>query len=125
MIPLKNIILIYIRSSESLNDTSLFRNFFLNLEVPTLSTDQREHLNEPLEIGDVRSAISAMQNGKSPGLHGFPIDFYKKLSDQLAPLLLDMFDHSLSQGKLPDSLTEASITLWLKPGRDGKVNVYQ
>ena len=46
------------------------------------------------------------------------LDFYKKFSDQLAPLLLDMFNYSWSQGRLPDSLNEASIILLLKPGRD-------
>ena len=105
-------------SSESLKDTSLFQNFFKNLEVPTLSSDQRQHLNEPLELEKVKYAISAMQSGKVCGPDGFSIDFYKKFSDQLAPLLLDMFNHSWSQGRLPDSLNEASIILLLKPGRD-------
>lgn len=59
-----------------------------------------------------------MQKGKAPGPDGFPTDFYKTFSGQLAPLFLDMFNHSLYQGKLPGSLTEASITLLLKPGRD-------
>lgn len=31
---------------------------------------------------------------------------------------MDMFNHSWSQGRLPDSLNEASITLLLKPGGD-------
>ena len=69
-------------SSESLKDTSLFQNFFKNLEVPTLSSDQRQHLNEPLQLGNVRYTISAMQSGKAPAPDGFPIDFYKKFSDQ-------------------------------------------
>lgn len=105
-------------SSESLKDTSLFHNFFLNLEVPTLSSDQKEFLDEPIELREVSSAISAMQNGKSPGPDGFPIDFYKKFSKQLAPLLLDMFDDAMSKSKLPNSLNEATITLLLKPGKD-------
>lgn len=104
--------------SESLKNTSLFQIFFKNLKVPTLSSNQKEYLDEPLELREVSAAISAMQNGKSPGPDGFPIDFYKKFSDQLTPLLLDMFVDALSQGKLPDSLSEASITLLLKPGRD-------
>jgi len=60
-------------------------------------------------------AISALQSGKTPGLDGFPIEFYKKFSTKLSPLLLNMFEYSLSQATLPKSLTEALITLLLKP----------
>ena len=105
-------------NSESLKDSSLFVNFFDKIRVPTLSDGQKEQLDQPLSLEEVAFAISAMQNGKAPGPDGFPMDFYKKFSGQLAPLLLDMFNHSLSQGELPGSLTEASITLLLKPGRD-------
>ena len=41
-----------------------------------------------------------------------------KFSTQLAPILLEMFNHSFSQKNLPLSLTEASISLILKPGKD-------
>ena len=101
-----------------MKDTSLFHKLFKNLEVSTLTRGQKDHLDRPLTLGEIISAISAMQNGKSPGPVGFPIDFYKKCSHQLDPLLLNMFHYSLSEGKLPDSLSEASITLLLMPGRD-------
>lgn len=104
--------------SESLKDPSLFCKFFDKIEVPTLSRRQKENLDEDLELGEILSAISAMQSGKAPGPDGFPIDFYKKFSAQLAPLLLGMFNESLEQGRLPESLNEATITLLLKPGRD-------
>ena len=38
-------------------------------------------------------------------------------------ILLDMFNHSLSHSELPQSLTEASITLLLKPGKDPLQNL--
>ena len=41
-----------------------------------------------------------------------------KFSTQLAPILLEMFNHSFSQKNLPLSSTEASISLILKPGKD-------
>lgn len=37
---------------------------------------------------------------------------------QLAAILLDMFNHSLSQSGLPLSMTKATISLILKPGKD-------
>ncbi len=42
----------------------------------------------------------------------------KKKSLQLSPLLLNMFNHSLNQSKLPSSLTQAHITVLLKPDKD-------
>ena len=39
---------------------------------------------------------------------------------QLIPLLLRMFDFSEDNGTLSRTLTEASITLLFKPGKDGK-----
>ena len=62
--------------------------------------------------------IKLMQSGKAPGPDGYPIEFFKKFADKLIPLLLDMFNDSLDRGALPQTLTEASITLLLKPGKE-------
>lgn len=42
----------------------------------------------------------------------------KKIASKLAPLLLEMFNHSLDQGTLPQTLTEANIILLLKHGKN-------
>lgn len=44
------------------------------------------------------------------------IKFYKTFSSKLALLLFEMFNHSLDQGAMPQTLTEANITLLLQPG---------
>ena len=75
-------------------------------------------LDKPLQLQEISDSIQKMQNGKTPGPDGYPVEFYKKLLSQLAPILLEMFSHSLSQSNLPRSLTEASISLILKPGKD-------
>ncbi len=60
----------------------------------------------------------AMQSGKSPGPDGYPIKFFKTFSNKLSTILLDTFNDSLAHGSLPQTLTEVSITLLLKPGKD-------
>lgn len=65
-------------------------------------------------------AIRTMQNEKAPGPDGYPVEFFRKFSGQLIPLLLEMFNDSNANGTLLRKLTEASITLLLKPGKDRK-----
>ena len=59
-----------------------------------------------------------MQSIKAPGPDRYPIKFYKKCTFQLSSLLLEMFNHSLEQGGLPQTLTEADIILILKPDKN-------
>ena len=63
-------------------------------------------------------AISSMNSGKSPGPDGKPVEFYKRFFNQLAPLLLEMFNYSYSQGTLPATLMQASISLIHKKDKD-------
>lgn len=64
------------------------------------------------------TSIRELNNGKTPGPDGRPSEFYKKFSTPIAPLLLDMFSHSLSMGTLPKTLTEASISVILKKDKN-------
>lgn len=100
------------------HDPSPMMDFLNNLNFPELKEDVRESLENPLQLQEIFDSIKKMQSGKTPGPDGYPIEFYKKFIVQLAPILLDMFNHSLSQSVLPLSLTEASISLISKPDKD-------
>ena len=105
-------------TSESPGDNTDMLNFLRDLQFPTLHPAKCESIEQPLQLNEVVESISAMQSGKSPGPDGYPIEFYKVFSSKLAPLLLDMIVDSLTQGSLPQTLTEASISLILKPDKD-------
>lgn len=105
-------------SSESPKDNTDMLKFLNDLEFPTISHTQKGELDEPLLLQEIIDSIRSVQSGKAPGPDGYPGEFYKKFSDKLAPLLLDMFNEALDRGSLPQTLTEASITLLLKPGKD-------
>ena len=71
-----------------------------------------------MEHDEITKSIKAMQSAKTPRPDAFPKYFLKKCSVNLAPLLLNMLNESLVQGTLPQTLTMASFTLLLKPGKD-------
>lgn len=104
--------------SEPPVDASAMAKFLDDVPIPTIDPNTRQSLDQPLCLDEITSCLKLMQSGKAPGPDGFPVDFYKKFSDQLAPLILDMFNDSLEHGSLPKTLTQASISLILKKDKD-------
>lgn len=105
-------------ASESLTDENQLNNFFDRLDLPKMSPEDNLRLDAALALSEIKEAIQSMNSGKSPGPDGYRVEFYKKFSDQLAPLLLEMFNHSFKQGTLPPTLMQASISLIYKKGKD-------
>ncbi len=59
-----------------------------------------------------------MQSGWALGCDGFPIEYYKTFSSKLVPILKSMYDKTLENGSLPPTLTQATISLILKKGKN-------
>ena len=104
-------------TSEPPIDNTNIEHFFDSLDISNIDTLTRDSLDDPLSLEEITGSLRKMQNNKAPGPDGFPVDFYKKFSAQLAPLLLDMFNDSLKNGTLPPTLRQASISLILKKGK--------
>uniref|UniRef100_A0A2D4HVX0 Reverse transcriptase domain-containing protein n=1 Tax=Micrurus lemniscatus lemniscatus TaxID=129467 RepID=A0A2D4HVX0_MICLE len=67
-------------------------------------------LNVEITMTEMKEAIS----NKSPGPDGIPAELYKEIQTPLEQLMLDLYNKTLEQAKLPNSWTEAYITLILK-----------
>ena len=93
-------------------------DFLGRRNVPTLSSDVRNLLEAPISQEEVAAAISSLQSGTTPGPDGFPSEFYKEFSVQLAPFLTSVFSESLKTGTLPPTLNQACISLLLKKDKD-------
>lgn len=92
--------------------------FFSKFDLPKLTIDQQTYLDSPITVEEVKKAISLMRPSKSPGVDGFPSEYYKKFADKLAPILTEVFKESLDLGKMPDTFNEALISLIHKKDKD-------
>ena len=88
------------------------------LVLPRLTPEQALELESPVLEGEVRAAIGALANGKTPGPDGIPTEFYSAYLDTLAPKLTTLYNSSYERGILPPSLREALLVPIPKPGKD-------
>ena len=54
-----------------------------------LSKEAKIDLDKEMTEEEVRNAINKMPSGKSPGLDGFPVEFYKKYWDKIKDLFMN------------------------------------
>lgn len=92
--------------------------FFSPLHVPSVDPNIADMWEKDLSAQETISAIRSVQSSNSPGLDGYPTDFLKKFSDQLALLLLSVFEESLSLKTLPPTMRRAVISVILKKGQN-------
>lgn len=59
-----------------------------------------------------------MKANKAPGSDGYPSEWYKTFKQQITPVLLNCFNHTLRTGEAPQSWKEAVISIILKEGKD-------
>lgn len=93
-------------------------NFFRGLRIPQLSKEDREGLEAPITLEELQNATAVMANQKSPGLDGLPTEIYKRYESILLPKLLEVLNWAASEGRLPSSMTEATIIVLPKEGID-------
>lgn len=68
-------------------DRDRYAEFFSNIEIPVVSKIQVDTMDTPIDKSEVRDAILSMRSRKSPGLDGFPAEYYKTNIHVLAPIL--------------------------------------
>lgn len=91
--------------------------FFSELDLPTISQNQKSKLNAPISASELCEAIQILRSGKAPGSDGLGSEFYKEFQNILLEPMMNMFNHSFECGTLPPSLREANISLILKKGK--------
>jgi hypothetical protein len=89
-------------------------NFLDRYQVPKLNQDQINDLNSPISPKEIEAFINSLSTKISLG----PDGFYQTFKEDLNPVLLKLFHKIETEGTLPNSFYEATITLIPKPHND-------
>ena len=93
-------------------------HFLDQINLPSLTQRDNNLLNKDITITEIIETIKTLNGGKTPGPDGLPCELYKEFADILAPYMLKMYSLAFKNKSLPQSLSEAVITLIPKKGKD-------
>ena len=74
--------------------------FLEKYNVPKLNQEEIEDLNIPITIKEIKTVIRNLPANKSPGPDGFTSKFYQKFRQELASILLKLFQKIAEEAKL-------------------------
>ena len=107
-------------------DDSVIDGFLNSLDLPSIGENQNTVLTAEITTAELTGAISRLKTNKTPGSDGFVSEWYKTFLPELTPLLLRCFNHTLREGQMPQSWSEAVISIILKEGKDkGECSSYR
>jgi hypothetical protein len=91
-------------------DEKEIENSLNKLEHPSLTLSEANVLEGEISITELELALKQMKNNKTPGIDGFPSEFFKTFWPYLCYFILRALNYSYYIGKLPLSCRHAIIT---------------
>ena len=92
--------------------------FFDNLNLKTLSENNRKFCENLLTIDECKKAIDSLSIDKSPGSDGFNSNFYKHFWEDIQTLVFDSYVYSFEKGYLSIDQRRGILSLNPKKGKD-------
>jgi hypothetical protein len=90
-------------------------NYLDRYQVPKLNQNQVKNLKSPISPKEIDSVINSLPTKKRPGPDGFSAEFYQTFKEDLISTLLKLLHKIETEGTLPNTFYEATITLIPKP----------
>ena len=90
-----------------------------------ISPMAKRALNMPLSQKEVASAIKLLSNGKSPGIDGLPIEWYKRFSKSITPILCAALQYMIDQKCMLKDMTTAVVVLLFKKTDPTRMKYYR
>ena len=82
-----------------------------------MKNEQNEYLTKLIIKNELNQAIYQMQNDKSPGIDGIPVEFYKTFYETLENDLIQLYNNILfSKKSITNTMKQAIITLIPRKG---------
>ena len=75
-----------------------------------LNQEELENMNRPITGTEIETLIKDLPANRNPGLDGITGEFYQTFREVLRPILLNLFQKTAEERKLPNSFYEATIT---------------
>ena len=86
------------------------RSAIENYSLPQLNESDMEKLEGKLMLTEISEALLRMKNEKSPGIDGFPSEFYKTFWAKLKYIIMHALNESYDNGILSTTLRHGLIT---------------
>ena len=93
--------------------------------IPVYSDITKFIINQKFSTDEIKSAIDALKNNKSPGIHVIPAEFVECCKDILAEDITMILNYVLEERTFPYIWTEGLRFAVFKSGKHNAVNNYR
>ncbi|KAL6084449.1 hypothetical protein STEG23_009703 [Scotinomys teguina] len=104
--------------STKLENLEEMDKFLERCHIPKLDQDQLDNLNRPITTEKIETVIKSLPTKYISGPGGFSVEFYQIFKEELIPILFKLFHTIETEGTLPNSFYEATVTLIPKLHKD-------
>ena len=106
------------RNNNNTDGTQTIESFLLTLNIPVLTEEQKLSCEGAISPEECASILDSIQNNKTSGNDGIPIEFYRKFWPIIGESFTKCANECFKKGEMSLSQKQAIITLIEKKGKD-------